>query len=379
MSDRTTHQDDPTAGPAPQAGGQRFGRRGILLLGALGTAVAGLASVATRGAFADAGTLTAATSSATATPAGPHGGARARPGGSGAGFAPPAGAGMGFAPSAGMGPRLGPPWGGMHGGWTVGAVNGATISAKRADGTKLTVTTNGSTVYQVTRPGEPQTAGALTDVGAGDQIEVIGTLSGTRTVSAETVVVHPAGAGGQVTAVSGTTVTVSGARSTTQQIHLAAGAIYRLETYSGAVAGKAADIQVGSVVMAQGTLNNDGSLLARLVQIAPPSIDGTVTSVTNGAILVQRPVRPPRPNAASRTTTTATASPATVQTIHVTASTRYLLSTTYGPGITSPGSLTNVANGVRVHAIGTHNSDGSLTATVLIVSTASRAGTLLPQ
>lgn len=378
MSETTTHQDNPTVGRAPHSHAQRFGRRGILLLGATGTAVAGLAGFATRGAFADAGTQAAATSSATSTPTGPHGGAGARPGGPGAGFAPPA-AGMGFGP-AGMGSSFGPPGGGMHGGWTVEVVNGATISAKRADGTKLAVTTNGSTVYEVTRPGQPQTAGALTDVGIGDQIEVIGTLTGTGAVSAETVVVHPAGAGGQVTAISGTTVTVSGGRSTTQQIHLAAGATYRLETFSGAVAGKAADIQVGSVVKAQGTLNKDGSLLAQFVQIAPPSIDGTVTSVAKGAILVQRPVRPPRPNAATRTTTTATASPSTVQTIHVNASTRYLLSTTYGPGITSSGSLTNVTTGARVHAIGTHNSDGSLAATtILIVSTTSRGGTLLAQ
>lgn len=371
MSNHMINETDPDVAPTPHVRGQRFGRRGILLLGAGGAVAVGLGSVATRGAFADAGTLAAATtSSATSTLSGRHGGTAAGPGRPGAGFGP----------SAGMGPGFGPPLGGRHGGWTVSAVNGATISAKQADGTTLTITTTGSTVFQVTRPGQQRTAGALTDVGVGKQIDVIGTLTGSGTVTAATVDVQPARAGGQVTAIAGTAVTVSGGRSTTQQIHLAAGATYRLETFTGGSAGSTSDVQIGSMITAEGTLNSDGSLQAQLVQIAPPSIDGTVTSIANGAIMVQRPARPPRLHAATGMTATATASSATVQTIHVTASTRYLVSTTYGPGITSAGSLTNVTTGVHVHAVGTHNGDGSLTATtVLIASTASRAGTLPAQ
>jgi hypothetical protein len=120
-------------------------------------------------------------------------------------------------------------------------------------------------------------------------------------------------------------------------------------------------------VAAEGTVGSDGSVQAQLVQVTPPSIDGTVSSVTGSTILVQRPQRLPRPRAGGTTTTTATSS-ATTQTIHVGAATRYLLSTTYGPGITSAGSLTNVTAGARVHATGTLNSDGSLTAATVLIS-----------
>jgi hypothetical protein len=257
----------------------------------------------------------------------------------------------------------------------VTTVNGTTIHAKRADGTTLTITTNGSTAFQVARPGQQRTAGALTDVGVGEQIDVIGALTGTGAVTAETVDVQPSRAGGRVTAVAGATITVTDGGATTQQIHLASGATYLLATATGNRGGSVSDIRVGSTIEAEGALGSDGSLLAQRVQVAPAAVDGSVKSIADGAIVIQRPTRQPRP-AAAGTTATATAAPA-VQTIHVTAGTRYLVSTTYGPGITTAGSLTDVTAGVHLHGTGTLNGDGSLTAaTILIASPATHGGTL---
>ncbi|HEV7213502.1 MAG TPA: DUF5666 domain-containing protein, partial [Chloroflexota bacterium] len=305
MNDQATD----AGGSAPRLYGHRVRRRGVLLLGAMSVGAIGLAGIATRGAFADTGTLAAqASSSATSALSGRHAGTGPGQGAAPAGLVPPAGGRLGFGPSAGTGPGFGPP-AGQRGGWTVTTVNGTTIHAKRADGTTLTITTNGSTAFQVARPGQQRTAGALTDVGVGEQIDVIGALTGTGAVTAETVDVQPSRAGGRVTAVAGATITVTDGGATTQQIHLASGATYLLATATGNRGGSVSDIRVGSTIEAEGALGSDGSLLAQRVQVAPAAVDGSVKSIADGAIVIQRPTRQPRP-AAAGTTATATAAPA---------------------------------------------------------------------
>lgn len=350
-----TDVQDPASPATPNANRPRLGRRGVLLLGTMGTAAIGVATIATRGAFADAPAATAATGTTTSTSpsaTGSRAGAGPRPG-----FAPPAG-----------GPGFAAPNGGPRGGWTVSAVQGSTITAKRADGTALTITTNGGTTFQVARPGQPPASGALTDVGVGEHITVVGTLTGPGAVTAEAVDVQPARTSGRVTAVSGSDITVSGPSGAAQHVHVGSNTVYRLDTSGGLPRpGQLSDVQVGGSVAAEGTVGSDGSVQAQLVQVIPPSIDGTVSSVTGNTVLVQRPQRLPRPQAGATTTATATSS-ATTQTIHVGAATRYLVSTTYGPGITSAGSLTNVTTGTHVHATGTLNSDGSLTAATVLIS-----------
>jgi hypothetical protein len=350
-----TNEQDPASPATPNADRPRLGRRGVLLLGTMGTAALGVATIATRGAFADAPAATTAvggTTSTSSSPTGSRAGTGPRPG-----FAPPTG-----------GPSFGTPNGGPRGGWTVSAVQGSTITAKRADGTTLTITTNGGTTFHVARPGQPPASGALTDVGVGEHITVIGTLTGTGAVTATAVGVQPARTSGRVTAVSGSDITVGGAGGSAQHIHVGSNTVYRLDAVGGVPRpGQLSDVQVGASVSAEGTVGSDGSLQAQLVQVTPPSVDGTVSSVTGSTILVQRPQRLPRPRAGATTTATATASAAT-QTIHVGAATRYLVSTTYGPGITSAGSMTNVTAGTHVHATGTLNSDGSLTATTVLIS-----------
>jgi hypothetical protein len=193
-------------------------------------------------------------------------------------------------------------------------------------------------------------------------------LTGPGAVTAEAVDVQPARAGGRVTAVSGSDITVSGPGGSAHHIHVGSNTVYRLDAVGGVPRpGQLSDVQVGGSVAADGTVGSDGSVQAQLVQVTPPSIDGTVSSVTGSTILVQRPQRLPRPQAGTTTAATATSSTA-AQTIEVTGTTRYLLSTTFGPGITSVGSLTNVTAGARVHATGTLNSDGSLTAATVLIS-----------
>jgi hypothetical protein len=154
---------------------------------------------------------------------------------------------------------------------TITAINGSSISLKTDDGWTRTITVTSSTT--ITKGGATITVG---DLAVGDAIRFAQdkATDGTYTVT-DIVVVLPH-VGGEVTAINGNTLTVTQRDGTTATIHLDADTTYRV---NGA-AGTLSDIKVGSIVMAEGTLQADGSLDAAAVRIGtrdghgPGSKDG---------------------------------------------------------------------------------------------------------
>jgi hypothetical protein len=140
---------------------------------------------------------------------------------------------------------------------TISAIDGSSLSLKTDDGWTRTISVGSAT--SITKGGATITAG---DLAVGDQIRFAQdqATDGSYTVTAIQVVL-PA-IGGEVTAISGDTITVTGRDGTTGTIHVDGDTTYEV----GGTTGKAlSDITVGSFVMAEGTLRSDGSLDADAV------------------------------------------------------------------------------------------------------------------
>jgi hypothetical protein len=147
-----------------------------------------------------------------------------------------------------------------HGGFrdiTISAIDGSSLSLKTDDGWTRTITVGSSTT--ITKGGATIAVG---DLAVDDQIRFAQdqAADGSYTVTAIHVVL-PA-IGGEVTAISGDTITVTGKDGTTGTIHVDGDTTYAV----GGTAGKAlSDLTVGSFVVAEGTLRSDGSLDADAV------------------------------------------------------------------------------------------------------------------
>jgi hypothetical protein len=140
---------------------------------------------------------------------------------------------------------------------TIGAINGSSLSLKTADGWTRTISVGSSTV--ITKAGQTIAVGAL---GVGDQIRFSQekATDGTYTITAIRVILPTLG--GEVTAVSGNTITVTGKDGTTGTIHVDGDTTYQVN----GTAGKAlSDVTVGSFIIAEGTSRTDGSLDADAV------------------------------------------------------------------------------------------------------------------
>jgi hypothetical protein len=141
-------------------------------------------------------------------------------------------------------------------GGEVTAVTGSSVTVTSRDGTKTTITVNGSTTYRLGKD-----AGSKADIAVGSRIAAEGTVSGT-TFTASRITIQPSVAGGQVTAKTSTTITVKGRGDKLTTIHVDAGTTYKVR---GKDAATLADIAVGDVVIATGALRADGSLDATQV------------------------------------------------------------------------------------------------------------------
>jgi hypothetical protein len=147
--------------------------------------------------------------------------------------------------------------GGFFGDITISSIDGSSLSLKTADGWTRTISVAASTA--ITKGGA---AIAIGDLAVGDQIRFAQekATDGTFTITAIQVVL-PA-IGGEVTAISDNTITVTGKDGTTGTIHVDGDTTYEV----GGTTGKAlSEITVGSFVVAEGTLRSDGSLDADAV------------------------------------------------------------------------------------------------------------------
>ena len=148
-----------------------------------------------------------------------------------------------------------------RGGITVTSISGSNLSLETADGWARTITVDAGTTYSKSR-----VTITLADIAVGDEIRFRQTREDDGTWTIDSVAVIPPHAGGEVTAVSGSTITVMRRGGPTATITVTADTTYR-------VAGEAAtlaDVKVGMFLVAQGTENADGSITATEVRAADP-------------------------------------------------------------------------------------------------------------
>ncbi len=141
--------------------------------------------------------------------------------------------------------------GGFHA-ITISAINGSSLSLKTDDGWSRTIAVGSSTT--ITKGGQTIAVG---DLAVADQIRFTQEKAsdGTYTITAIRVVLPTIA--GEVTAVSGSTIAVTGKDGTTGTIHVDGDTTYEVN----GTAGKAlSDITVGAFIVAEGTLRADGSL-----------------------------------------------------------------------------------------------------------------------
>ncbi len=384
--EQTTPQHDAQGVTKPLAPSPLVRWRKTIAAGAIGL---GVGALLVTGALA-APPATPSARSGTPTTQGP---------GRGASGTPAAGQGGAGAAMPGRGGAHGPM--GSPGGGKVTAISGSTITVQRggpaANGATSTITVSGDTTYLSSSAGKLG-IGALSDIKVGSTIRAEGTADSSGNVTALLVSIMAPQAEGQVTAVSGNTITIQDKgpanQSTTQTVTVSGSTQYVTGDPASSTASSLGAVTVGTHIHAGGTLNGDGSFTATLVRIeqartapsaapsaAPSSApnsgtptaggkglpggqggprrmgqgrqgDGTVTAVSGSTITVQAG----GPNASGATST-----------VTVTSSTVYLIG---GSSQLKKGSLSDVQAGMRLHIEGTADSSGNITALVVRAETA---------
>lgn len=151
------------------------------------------------------------------------------------------------------------------GGITITAISGSKLSLETADGWTRTITVDAGTTYS--RSGDTI---ALGDLAVGDEIAFRQTREddGSWTIDAIAVILpHVAG---EVTAVSGSTITLQRRDGTSVTITVNAETEYQVNGDNAELA----DIEVGMFLVARGTENADGSLTATDVRAGERGMGG---------------------------------------------------------------------------------------------------------
>jgi len=160
---------------------------------------------------------------------------------------------------------LGPDGRGGHfgfGGITITAISGNNLSLETADGWTRTITVDSGTTYS-----KSGATIALTDVKVGDQIGFRQTRETSGTWTIDSVVVILPHAGGAVTKIDGSTITVTQRDGTTATIKVNGQTTYSVNGTDGAAL---SDVKVGMQLVAEGAKNSDGSLTATRVKAGTP-------------------------------------------------------------------------------------------------------------
>ncbi|HWE61434.1 MAG TPA: DUF5666 domain-containing protein [Chloroflexota bacterium] len=158
---------------------------------------------------------------------------------------------------------------------TVQSVSGTTIAAATAAGIPITIDTSTTTTF--TEAGATVTLAA---VQTGEHIRISGSYNQVnRTAQARKVVVVVPAVSGVVTAVSGSTITLTDRNAVQHTITIGASAKFERAGQSAGLQ----NIAVGSLVTVQGTTNSDGSLNVLRVLIHVPRVAGTISNVTGAS------------------------------------------------------------------------------------------------
>jgi hypothetical protein len=215
---------------------------------------------------------------------------------------------------------------------TITAIDGSNVTLKTDDGWTRTITVTSETTIQ--KGGQDA---ALADLEVGDQIRFAQRRNDDGSWTVTTIRVVEPKVAGTVTAVSSGGFTITDRSGLSRSITTSSSTTYRL----GDQAATAADVKVGSRVVATGQPGSGNAFTATTVVIAQPRVAGTVTAKGTNSFTLQR-----------RDGTTVT--------VHVDADTTWRL-----PGVTNPG-LDDLTVGMRVGAVGTQNSDGSIDASAVL-------------
>jgi hypothetical protein len=161
-----------------------------------------------------------------------------------------------------MGP-MGGHRGGMGGpgGITITAISGSSISLATEDGWTRTITVGSGTTYQ-----ENGTAIGLSDLKVGDQVQFRETRGTNGTYAIETIAIIPPHATGIVSAVSGSSITITGRDGSTITITVTSTTTYEVNRAAGSLA----DIKTGMVLVASGTKDAGGNLTATRIRAIDP-------------------------------------------------------------------------------------------------------------
>jgi hypothetical protein len=171
--------------------------------------------------------------------------------------------------------------GGSHGGQlhaiTIAAKDGSNLSLKTEDGWTRTITVASDTT--ITRAGVAIT---LADLNVGDTIAFRQTKNTDGTFKVVEIRVIVPQVGGEVTAVSGNSLTLKLRDGTSKTVTLTDSTKY----FIGPKAATKADVKVGSSVNAQGTTSGD-AFTALSVTVRPDVVAGEVTAKTSTSITLK--------------------------------------------------------------------------------------------
>jgi hypothetical protein len=273
--------------------------------------------------------------------------------------------------------------------------SGFTVTVPRINGSAsktvtVTVTSQTKVVFY-----PANTTGSMSDVTAGVAVRVSGRVDASGAVQAQTVMIEPAGdtAGGRVSAIDGTTITVtmgmgprqpgqgnSGtANTTTIKIQTDASTKF---IQPGGKAATLADVKVGSFVQAWGQTQADGSLLATQVVVraagqVPSAPDPRAIPPSNGQV---RPFFVGRGAAGTVASVTGTGFTITVPGVNGSASKTVTVTVTSQTKVVlypanTTGSMSDVTVGVTVRVSGHADASGVVQAqTVMIEPAGDTAG-----
>jgi hypothetical protein len=165
------------------------------------------------------------------------------------------GPGMGDLDSDGAGLR-GP---GMHGFGqiSISSISGSNLSLKTVDGWTRTITATSST--KITKGGATI---AASDLEVGDEIRFSQTRNSDGTYTIDAIAVVLPRVGGEVTAKTTTSITVTQRDGTSATIEVGSSTTYQV---AGATSASLSDITVGMWLVAEGSKSSDGTLTATRV------------------------------------------------------------------------------------------------------------------
>ena len=164
------------------------------------------------------------------------------------------------------------------GGITITGIAGSKLSLETEDGWTRTIVVTPDT--KITKGGKPATVG---DLDLGDKITFRQKRNDDGTYTITSINVPTPKAGGKVTAIGSTTLTVAGRGGDTKVITVNGSTAYITGKDTAATKG---DVVVGSQILALGTVSGD-TFTATTVRILPSVVGGEVTAKTSTSLTLK--------------------------------------------------------------------------------------------